>query len=981
MRFQYPEDISMADKATYEELKQRIKELEKEYVQCKQVEDELRESHNRYKILFDNSVAAMFRTSIKDGKVLSVNDAGVQMLGFSSKQELISEYNAYGAYVNPDDRKILLNELNSKGQIENFQAEFYRKDGTTFWGAFYAKVYPKEGYLEGTAIDITDRKLVEDALRESEQRYELATKAGQTGVWDWNIETNEIYIDPNLKAMLGYKDHEIRNHLDDWGNFVHPDDGELVMAEAEAHFEGLTPLYEVSHRMIHKDGSVRWFLARGNAIRDDSGKPYRMLGTDVDITERKQAEEGLRESEEKASIILDASIDSIILIDFECNILEINRATAEKFGKTREELIGKNITDILPSDVANLRKLKAQEAMQSGRILRFEDQRQGSWYDQICHPIFDTEGKEKILAVIARDITDLKRAEEALHESEKNLHLIYDTVGDVLFQVGIEPDDCYRFLSINHAFLKTTGLARDQIVGKRIEEVIPETSVRLVLDNYKKAIEENRIVRWEETSVYPAGEKLGEVSIAPVLNEKGICTHLVGSVHDVTERKQAEEALRESEEKYHKLFDTVSDAIMVFDSETKEFIDANDAVSAFYGYTREEFLELKHTDITSELEKSDESIRQTIAGKISNIPIRYHKRKDGTTLPVEISTGAFKLGNRQMVYGVARDITKRRQAEEALKNAHGELEIRVKERTAELGKVNEELRQEIQERKRAEEEVRESEEKYRLLVETMSDGIGMLNENGVTVYTNDRFLEMVGYSKDEILGQTAAIFFNETNLRIFQDQMKKRRKGQRHSYEIEFTRKDGQQVPTIMSPQPIIDPEGNFKGSFAVITDISELKSTEKALKAREKELETKTSNLEEVNTALNVLLNKRDDDKTEFEESVLSNVRTLIEPYLAKLQNSNLSQGQETLINILESNLNEIVSQFSHKLTSKYINLTHAEIQVANLVKHGKSTKEIAGLLSLSYKTIEVHRTNIRRKIGIKNKKANLRTFLLSYQ
>jgi len=967
----------MAGKATYEELEQRVKELEKEYVRYKHVEAELRESNEHYKILFDKSAIAVFRTSIKDGKILSVNDAGVQMLGFSSKQELISEYNAYRAYVNPDDRKKLLNELNSKGQIENFQAEFYRKDGTTFWGAFYAKIYPKEGYLEGTAIDITSKKQVEEALRRSGEKYRMLFDTAPDGVAI--VDPNGVIVDcsQSLEQLYGYPKIDIIGK--GFTEFMSPSSVPTCMSKFQDLQQGKTIEGEV--QIIKSDNTIVEVWRKVIPLTDESGDLNGVLAYDRDITDRKRAEEALRESEEKARIILDASIDSIILIDFECNILEINRATAEKFCKTREELIGKNITDILPSDVANLRKLKAQEAMQSGRILRFEDQREGSWYDQICHPIFDTEGKETILAVIARDITDRKRAEEALRKSESNLKLIYDTVGDVLFQVGIEPDDCYRFLSINHAFLKTTGLARDQIVGKRIEEVIPETSVRLVLDNYKKAIEENRIVRWEETSVYPAGEKLGEVSIAPVLNEKGICTHLVGSVHDVTERKQAEEALRESEEKYHKLFDTVSDAIMVFDAETKEFIDANDAVSAFYGYTREEFLELKHTDITSELEKSDESIRQTIAGKISNIPIRYHKRKDGTTLPVEISTGAFKLGNRQMVYGVARDITKRRQAEEALKNAHGELEIRVKERTAELGKVNEELRQEIQERKRAEEEVRESEEKYRLLVETMSDGIGMLNENGVTVYTNDRFLEMVGYSKDEILGQTAAIFFNETNLRIFQDQMKKRRKGQRHSYEIEFTRKDGQQVPTIMSPQPIIDPEGNFKGSFAVITDISELKSTEKALKAREKELETKTSNLEEVNTALNVLLNKRDDDKTEFEESVLSNVRTLIEPYLAKLQNSNLSQGQETLINILESNLNEIVSQFSHKLTSKYINLTHAEIQVANLVKHGKSTKEIAGLLSLSYKTIEVHRTNIRRKIGIKNKKANLRTFLLSYQ
>ena len=117
------------------------------------------------------------------------------------------------------------------------------------------------------------------------------------GVWDWNLDTNEIYVDPMLKAFLGYEDHEIRNHIDDWGKRVHPADRERVMAEATKHLEGASLHYEIEHRMLHKDGSIRWFLARGTAMRDRSGKPYRMLGTDTDITERKQADEALKRSE------------------------------------------------------------------------------------------------------------------------------------------------------------------------------------------------------------------------------------------------------------------------------------------------------------------------------------------------------------------------------------------------------------------------------------------------------------------------------------------------------------------------------------------------------------------------------------------------------------------------------------------------------------------------------------------------------------
>jgi PAS domain S-box-containing protein len=134
----------------------------------------------------------------------------------------------------------------------------------------------------------------------------------------------------------------------------------------------------------------------------------------------------------------------------------------------------------------------------------------------------------------------LNRKVRELKKSEERLSLIYDSTADILFYIRVEPDDCFRFLSINHAFFKATGLTSNQVVGKRIEEVIPETSIQLALDNYKKATKENRIVRWEETSVYPSGEKIGHVSIAPVFDEKGICTHLVGSVHDITERKKAE---------------------------------------------------------------------------------------------------------------------------------------------------------------------------------------------------------------------------------------------------------------------------------------------------------------------------------------------------------------------------------------------------------------------------------------------------------
>jgi PAS domain S-box-containing protein len=226
----------------------------------------------------------------------------------------------------------------------------------------------------------------------------------------------------------------------------------------------------------------------------------------------------------------------------------------------------------------------------------------------------------------------VKERTAELTKTNQQLSLIYDSVADVLFYIRVEPDDCFRFLSINHTFLKATGLTRDQIVGKRIEEVIPETSGRLVLDNYKKAIKENRIVRWEETSVYPAGEKIGNVSVAPILNKKGICTHLVGSVHDVTERRQAEDALRKSEENYRLLIKTLPSIVYIGHKDWSiELFD--DKIESITGHGADEFnsRKIKWSDVIHEedLETAKESFLKAIKTDRSYVREYRIKSKSG----------------------------------------------------------------------------------------------------------------------------------------------------------------------------------------------------------------------------------------------------------------------------------------------------------------------------------------------------------------
>ncbi len=152
-----------------------------------------------------------------------------------------------------------------------------------------------EATNEQLQTEIAERKRAEAALLESEKRYALATSAGRVGTWDLDLETNAIHLDPSLRAMLGYGSQDIANRFEDWERYIHPDDREYVMKRVHAHLQGLKPQYEVLHRMLHRDGDIRWFVARGTALRDAAGRPTRLVGTETDVTEWRLAEEQARQ--------------------------------------------------------------------------------------------------------------------------------------------------------------------------------------------------------------------------------------------------------------------------------------------------------------------------------------------------------------------------------------------------------------------------------------------------------------------------------------------------------------------------------------------------------------------------------------------------------------------------------------------------------------------------------------------------------------
>ena len=281
------------------------------------------------------------------------------------------------------------------------------------------------------------------------------------------------------------------------------------------------------------------------------------------------------------------------------------------------------------------------------------------------------------------------------------------------------------------------------------------------------------------------------------------------------------------------------------------------------------------------------------------------------------------------------------------------------------------------------ETLRESEEQYRLLADNVTDIISRHSLDGTVLYVSPSVSELLGYEPRELIGTNGfdplippddLRKIESKVIRLFEEQ---------HSFdsiEHRLLKKNGDYVWVETTSR--LRPTTNNDQSFEVISvtrEITERKQAEIALQEKDQKLERQAQHLKEVNTALTVLLEHREEEKKRLEENILSNVQKLIFPYIEKLESSQLNGKNKTYIDIIKSNLKELVSPFANTLSSKYSILTPTEIQIADLIKHGRTSKEIASLLNLSLKAISFHRGNIRRKLGLAKKKINLRSHLQS--
>ena len=407
-----------------------------------------------------------------------------------------------------------------------------------------------------------------------------------------------------------------------------------------------------------------------------------------------------------------------------------------------------------------------------------------------------------------------------------------------------------------------------------------------------------------------------------------------------------QEVLRESEAKFKTLFENVKDEIIFIDMEGT-ILEINDGVEAVMGFTREEVIGKNFAEVgflrPHLNRKVMKLIRDVVAGRPTQMTEYEGLRKDGSPVYVEANPRLVRKDGQPIgILTVIRDITERRKAQEALQ---------------------------------------ESEEKARALLNATTDAVMLLDRDGRILDLNGTYARrfqmplhrMRGLSLWDLLPSAEAQRRKAVVARVFEN-------GESVRFEEEA---DGTWSDRVI--YPVFDAHGDVSSVAVFSHDITPLKQAEQELLKHRNHLEElvkeRTANLEETNIALKVLLKKREEDKAELEESLLTNVKELVFPVVEKMKKCTMEERARSHLATMETNLKEMILPFMRGIYNQYPSLTPTEMQVVNFLIQGKRTKEIADALYLSPRTVEFHRNNIRKKLGINKKRVNLRTYLLSLQ
>lgn len=634
------------------------------------------------------------------------------------------------------------------------------------------------------------------ALQASEERWQLALRGTNDGIWDWDLLNHQVFFSSRWKAMHGFAEDEVGDRPEEWSGAIHPDDYERVMAAVEAHFAGQTEFFEVEYRVRHKDGSYFWILDRGQALRDESGQVIRMSGSETDITERKRTDEALQKSEQRYRVLMDSASDAILLGSAQGNLIEGNQKAIELLGYTRDELVHLHLSQIHPAEVMESVRSHFSEIILHDRGPCFETlvlRKDGTTVPvEITGSLIELDG-EPIAMGIFRDIRDRIQAEQQLRDLSERLDLALQSA-----QIGI-----WEWNYMNHCLIwddrmcALYGISREDFTGRYedwSQRVHPD-DLQNLLEHEQQAIRgerngyaEFRVVHPDGTIRYLMTNSLFQRSFS------GEPQRVIGLNVDITELKLSEQENRQLRERLQFLLSATPAVIFTCkpnDDYGATFISDN--ILQVTGYTSAEFL-AESSFWANHIHPED--MPRVFAG-LPQLFERGHylheyrfRHQAGHYLWIqnELRLICDSQGTPIEIVGYFVDISDRKQAELALQN---------------------------------------SETRFRRVFDSSVVGMLFANFQGQILEANARFLEIVGYTRADLeagrLRWDAITPPEYTALdQAFIEQLTQC--GSAQPREKEYYRKDGSRVSVLLGAAVLPDTTDQ---TVCVVLDISDRKQLE----------------------------------------------------------------------------------------------------------------------------------------------------------
>jgi PAS domain S-box-containing protein len=633
-----------------------------------------RESEELYRLLAENSTEIISK-HMPEGMYTYVSPACRSLLGYEP-EELVGRF-AHELF-HPEDLEQIRGThfaMLERPDVYTVVNRIRRKDGSYGWFETTSRTVrdPETGeVLEIIAVsrDATEHKRSEEALRKSEEFHRFAVEAGRIGTWDLDPQSEECLISPKMAELMDYPPDQMAVPSAQWWGSIVPDDRTAMASALAASIESDAP-FDLEFRIALKDGTERWLYSRGGVSRNPWGKATRLHGASIDITERKRAEEALKESSRRIENILESIAEEFFAVDREWRLTYINERAVSRLrktkgaGLTREGLLGKNIWEEFPQLVGTVFYEKYHEALREQQTVHFETQ---SPLSDTCFEVHAYPSEEG-LSIYAQDVTERKRAEEALRESEERYRTLFDSIDEGFAIIEMLYDERgravdYRILETNPAFERMTGFA--DAAGKTSLELNPDAEPHW-FETLGRVAQTGEDVRFENYA--EALDRWFDVYASRVGSDDSRRVAIVFA--NTTKRKRAEEALRESEERYRAFFETAAVGAAEADPSTGRFLRVNDNLCKLLGYSRDELLTTTFFKITHPDDRahSSEGMNRLLRGEIREyVTEKRCLRKDGEIVWVQLAVALVRDRGGRPLHSIAimQDITERKRVEEAL---------------------------------------------------------------------------------------------------------------------------------------------------------------------------------------------------------------------------------------------------------------------------------------------------------------------------